>query len=223
MLSVRLLTLVGGGLILLGILKGGLALMLAWLGLNLLSVAVAQSCGAHRVFGKRSDGTLPWWSRVIHLPFFCYVGLVWHALRLFGREPPYNQVTSDLVVGRRLLSREFTGEFANYVDLTAEFAEPLALRQQAGYFCYPILDAAAPTPESLKAALSRLRPGRTYVHCAQGHGRAGLFAAALLLDRGEAGTVEEALRLLKTARPGIRPSGPHRKCIAAFAAQLSDH
>jgi hypothetical protein len=52
-----------------------------------------------------------------------------------------------MTIGRRLLAQECGGGFANYVDLTAEFSEPSAIRKAPGYFSFPILDGAAPRPE----------------------------------------------------------------------------
>ena len=118
---------------------------------------------------------------------------------------------------RDLPSYQRAGEFDNYVDLTAEFAEPAAIRKSPAYRSFPILDGAAPSPEALRAAVAGLRPGRTFVHCAQGHGRTGLFALAVLLSSGVARSVEDGLRLLRTARPGIRLSRDQRRCIEVYA------
>jgi protein-tyrosine phosphatase len=106
-----------------------------------------------------------------------------------------------------LLPSEVPAGFDNYVDLTAEFAEPSSIRRSSAYVCFPILDGAAPAPQALRKAVGNLRPGRTFVHCGQGYGRTGLFAAAVLLTSGAAGTMEEALQMLVAARPGIRLNG----------------
>ncbi|MCX5660599.1 MAG: hypothetical protein NTW19_12885 [Planctomycetota bacterium] len=127
-------------------------------------------------------------------------------------------MSSQLVVGRRLLAREDPGEFANYIDLTAEFQEPRAFRKRPGYGAFPILDASAPSPERLHTAVSHLRPGTTFIHCAQGHGRTGLFALAVLLKSGDARTVDEGLSMLASARPAIRLNPEQMDCIRAYAA-----
>jgi len=127
------------------------------------------------------------------LPLLLYASAVWHIARLFSRESAHHMVTNDLVVGRRLLPGELDGEFANYVDLTAEFAEPLAIRRSAAYLCFPILDGAAPEPSALREVVSRLRPGKTFIHCAQGHGRTGFFALGVMLKSGVTRTVSECV------------------------------
>lgn len=160
---------------------------------------------------------MPLWSRVLFLPYFVLSSAVWHAARIFSREPACNLVWEDLVVGRRLLPREVPDEFVNYVDLTAELEDPAAIRRSPGYLAFPILDASAPDPERLREAVRSLRPGATFIHCAQGHGRTGLFAVALLLSRGGVQTAEEGLALVQSARPGIRFSPEQRRCLEGFA------
>jgi protein-tyrosine phosphatase len=107
------------------------------------------------------------------------------------------------------------------VDLTAEFAEPLAVRLSPSYRSFPILDGSAPSPESLRAAVAGLREGRTFVHCAQGHGRTGLFALAVLLHQRVVPSVEDGLRMLTAARPGIRLNVEQRACIEKYADDLA--
>ena len=151
------------------------------------------------------------------LPMLGYTTLVWHLIRLFSREPARNAVSDQLVIGRRLLTFELEGEFDNFVDLTAEFSEPFAIRRSPSYRSFPILDGGAPTPEALRAAVANLRPGRTFIHCAQGHGRTALFALAVLLSSGTARSVEHGLQMLRSVRPRIRLSSEQYRCIQKYA------
>lgn len=212
-----LLTLLALILIAWGLLRGGCFLLAAWLGADLVVMGFAHWRGLHRILGKRPDGTFPAWSWIAFWPLLAYTLLVWHLLRLFSREPASHAITADLVIGRRLLPSEVPGRFDNYVDLTAEFSEPVPIRSSPGYRCFPILDGAAPTPEALRRAVRSLRAGRTFVHCAQGHGRSGLFTLAMLLDEGTARTIAEGLSLLAAVRPGVRLSRDQLKCIQRFA------
>src|SRR5262245_9464350 len=213
----HLLTLLGIVLIVLGLVERGWFLGAVWLGCDFLVVGIAHGRGSHRVFGKRADGTLPLWSWLVFLPLLIYTTVVWHFIRLFSREPARNTITEQLIVGRRLLAFELEGDFDNFVDLTAEFSEPSSIRCSPSYRSFPILDGGAPTPEALRAAVASLRPGRTFIHCAQGHGRTGLFALAVLLSSGVARSVEDGLRMLSAARPGIQLSREQHKCIQSYA------
>ena len=217
----HLLTLLGVVLIAIGIFEGGWLLLAVWLGCDFLTLGIAHARGVHRIFGKRPDGSLPVWSWLLFLPLLLYTSAIWHISRLVGREPAHNVVTNDLVVGRRLLPGELDGEFSNYVDLTAEFAEPASIRQSAAYLSFPILDGSAPDPSTLHKAVRRLRPGKTFIDCAQGHGRTGLFALAVMLMSGAARTVNDGLEKLRSVRPGISLTPVQRRCIEKFAAKLS--
>jgi hypothetical protein len=209
-------------LFILGVFYGGiLAALLFWSGANFFLVGVAHARKAHGIFGKRADGSLPWWSWVIFLPLHLLNTFVWHLFRALATEPASNPVSERLTVGRRLLPHENPGGFDNYIDLTAEFSEPRILRETRGYVAFPILDASAPSLEHLKAAVDRLRLGRTFIHCAQGHGRTGLFALAYLLSTGSARTVEEGMSLLTKARPAIRLNRAQMTCVQMFARRLS--
>ena len=212
----HLLILVGCVLVAYGLMERGWFLVWTWLGCDFVVVGVAHLRGAHQVFGKRPDGTLPLWSRLVFLPFLIYTNLVWHLLFLLSREPAQNKVTENLFVGRRLLASEHADDFDNFVDLTAEFTEPRSIRCTASYRSFPILDGGAPTQEALRVAVASLRPGRTFVHCAQGHGRAALFALALLLSSGNCRSVEDGIRMLSAVR-AVRLTREQRRCIQAFA------
>jgi hypothetical protein len=215
------LTFVGIALMIMGAQVGVFGAFLVWLGFNFLLLGGGHFRKVHSLFGKRSDGTLPLWSWIIFLPLFLFGIFVWHLARAFSSEPAVNRISSQLVIGRRLLSGERPEEFANYIDLTAEFQEPRELREAPGYVAFPILDASAPSPEDLRAAITRLNPGSTFIHCAQGHGRTGLFALAVLLSSGAVRSVEEGLSLLASVRPAIRLSPTQTDCIRAYAAQVA--
>ena len=211
------LVLLGCTLIFIGTVRQDWLLFTAWLGGDFLALGIAHSIGSHRVLGKQPDGRISRWGWFLFLPLLVFKTVLWHIGRLVRRDPALNLVTDDLVVGRRLLRSEVADEFENYVDLTAEFSEPGSIRLFSGYFCFPILDHGAPAPDPLHAAVGRLKAGRTFVHCAHGYGRTGLFALAVLLTRGAAGSVEDGLRILQLARPGIRLNRHQLNCIKQYA------
>jgi hypothetical protein len=219
MSSRHLLLVLGCLLVGLGAIEGNWRWLAVWAGTGLVALGVAHLRGSPGVFGKRPDGTLPFWSWVVFLPLLAYVLLVWHLMRVLLRDAAWQSIDEHLTVGRRLLPSELDATFDNYVDLTAEFAEPAAVRRSAAYRCFPILDGAAPRREALRAAVESLRPGRTFVHCAQGCGRTGLFALAILLHSGAVSSVEEGLRKLRAVRPCIRLSFDQQQCIQQYAQQ----
>lgn len=201
---------------------GGRGFSLLWLAIDFLIIGGAYCAKWHGVFGKRRDGTLPLWSWILFLPYHALNILLWTLARLISREPAFNKVGDQLVVSRRLLGHELAGPYANYVDLTAEFQEPRAARMLEGYLGVPTLDASAPSLATLHNAIQSLKPGLTLVHCAQGHGRTGLFALVLLLAKGGINSVSEGLALLQSARPAIRLNARQLQCAHEFERKLRD-
>lgn len=213
----HVLILLGLVLVAMGFIRGGWFLPLIWLGADFTALGVAHCRGFHGLFGKRPDGSLPAWSWLLFLPLLLFSHVTWFLLSFLTREPSQNSITPNLVVGRRLLPGELQGPFVNYIDLTAEFAEPAAIRRQPAYRNFPVLDGSAPDAKALLQYIRTLPPGRTYVHCAQGHGRAALFALALLIESGAVRTVAEGLQTLKSARPGINFKPSQRRCVEEIA------
>lgn len=213
-----LLPLLGIALVACAAFKGGWMWLIAWLGVDFFALGVAHIRGANSLFGKRRDGGLPLWSWIVFLPLHLFTLAIWHTIRLISREPACNVVDESLVIGRRLLPSELPGEFENYVDLAAEFAEPGKIRQSPGYVSFPMLDGSAATPDALQADVGRLRPGRTYIHCAQGHGRTATFAMTLLVATGKAANAAEALERLRAVRPGLRVNWHQRAIVEAATA-----
>jgi diacylglycerol kinase (ATP) len=212
-----LLPLLGLLLVIAGTVERGWAWLAVWLGCDLLALAYAHAKGVHRIFGKRPDGTLPLWAWLVFFPVLGYTLIVWHLHRIFCRKPPSSVITEQLVVGRRLLAPELDGAFDNCVDLTAELTEPSAIRRLPAYRSFPILNDAAPSPEALRIAIQSLKPGRTFVHCGRGYHRSALFALAMLLTSGVAHSVQDGLRMLTAARPGMRLKRSQYKCIQRYA------
>ena len=207
-------------LIALGFVQGGWYWLAFWPGSNFLAYGIAHACGWHGIFGKRQDGTLPIWSWVVFFPLLTYTWAVWHLARVLFSEPAYNTVADDLVIGRRLRSAEINLEFQNFIDLTAEFMEPHRIRQCSGYRSFSVLDGSAPTTARLQEFLLTLPPGRTFIHCAQGHGRTGLVAIAWMLQAGMVESVEAGLRKLKAVRPAVNLSKSQLRCVHEFQALL---
>jgi hypothetical protein len=195
--------LVGVALIYLGFSSRGFAFIAVWLGVNFLLTAVAYASKSARIYGKNTSGRFALWAQLLYLPFFLYTLIIWHIVQRLINEHAYDWITESIIIGRRLVHPEYPVGVVNYVDLTAEFSEPKALIGRLNYISLPILDGGVPDKKALLTAMDKLLAGVTYIHCAQGHGRSGLFAALLLLKQGQVSTIEEALILLKNKRPKL--------------------
>ncbi|WP_449071905.1 phosphatase domain-containing protein [Prosthecobacter sp.] len=199
---------------------GGWTWALVWLGLDMLLLGIAYMRGDTGIFGKRPDGTLAPSRVLIFLPYLLFTLAVWHLCRLLP-EPAVQRINDKLIIGRRLLPGELPAGIHVILDLTSEFAEPAAVRKAARYVSLPTLDATAPTPEALMAAIRSLQPQEhVFIHCAQGHGRTAMAAIALLMHRGETSNVADGLRLLKAIRPGVSLSPGQWQCLEKCADAL---
>ena len=81
----------------------------------------------------------------------------------------------------------------------------------------------ARTADELNACIDALPETGVYIHCAQGHGRTGFFACALLLRRGLAATAAEAEARVVAARPGVKLRQAQRAFLMSLAPETADH
>ena len=201
----------------------GWMLLLFWPAISFSAVAAGYFYFGPRIYGKSSNGRLALINQVLLLPFLLMLWAVWYAVRLFRREHAYNQITDKVFIGRRLLSFELPSFIDHVIDLTCEFNEPRSLRDSS-YRSFPILDGFAPSTTELSTWAECVADlsGNIYIHCAEGHGRSGLFAAVLLLYAGDVHTVDEAVQLIQSKRPRVRLGGTQLKSLHSFANSIGE-
>lgn len=206
MRNALLLLLIGAGQTTLAALYPRAAWLLAWSGLSFCAVAMAYALQRPRVFGKRVDGTMALGPCVLLLPYLLLTWLLWYCQTRFSREAVCSEIALGLWIGRRAGAKELPPGVTLIVDLTSEFSETQAVRASRAYLCLPTLDNAVPEPEAFGNAVREIAAceGVVYIHCALGHGRSALMAAAVLMACGVAASPEEALAQMKTARPRVR-------------------
>ncbi len=159
------------------------------------------------------------------LPYLFLCWLVWGITRIVSREDCSNEIVPGLHVGRRPLAHEVPGEVTLVVDLTAEFPEIKEVMKGREYLVIPTLDGTPPHTVAFSEAAAYVSAWKSpvYIHCAEGHGRAATFAAAVLLTRGLAGNVENALEILKKARPAVRLKPRQRKLLQSYWERNQGH
>ena len=189
--------------------------LVGWAGVSCLLVGAAYAGLGPRVFGKGPDGRLAWWSRLLLWPFLTAYGLLWHGVRIIGREPACHQVASGVWLGRRPLRGDLPVDVTRVVDLCVEFPSLPSPGGERRYFALPTLDAGLSDVSAFRRLVTQVAAdeGPVYVHCASGHGRGAMFAAALLIARGQASSVEEAEAAIRAIRPGVRLSAGQREFV----------
>lgn len=206
-------------------LRGGWRLLLCWSALSFGIVSIAYLTDNARWFGKRRDGSRSRLAMVVLLPYLMYVQCVWLLQIAISREPALSYVNNSLAVSRRLLAREFPDNVERVCDLTCEFVDPISLRSKPGYCCHPILDAGACSAGELIDLARGLPPSddnALLIHCANGHGRTGMFAAIWLLTHGIVTNPDDAIKMLKDARPGIGLRSRQRRLVVEASMKLQN-
>jgi protein-tyrosine phosphatase len=190
---------------------------LAWPALSFALVGLAYLLGRGEIFGKRETGRVPAWSLLLHAPYLVLTRGIWILQQALGREDPANEVAPGVWVGRRPSPSDLPPECGLVVDLTCEFPVHAGVARQVDYLGLPTLDGTAPSEASLRRVAELASDTRVVLfNCAAGHGRSATAAAALLLTRGTASSVEEAVGLMKAARPGIGLNRAQRAALRPF-------
>ena len=83
-----------------------------------------------------------------------------------------------------------------------------------------MLDLVAPGPEALREAVRDIddarRHGRVLVCCALGYSRSATALAAWLVASGRARDADDAMRIVRAARPQIVFADEHRRGLAGI-------
>ena len=108
-------------------------------------------------------------------------------------------------------------------DLTCEFPEPPQIRTKVFYRCLPTLDARSPTVAVLRQVAREVlnAGGGVYIHCANGHGRTGTLAGAVLLVGGKVRTSREAIDYLQGCRPKLLLNSTQRSALMELEATIA--
>lgn len=191
---------------------------IAWIGLSFVLAGLAYGWLGPKVFGKREDGTLSPWAIAMLLPFYLLTWGLWHIQRVLTREPCCNEIVPNLWLGRRPLADEIPSQVTLVVDLTSEFSVARQVTQNRTYFSLPTLDTSVPDVGAFQTAARSAADwnGGVYVHCALGHGRSATLMAAILIQKGLAVDVSDALDLIKKSRKHISISPSQLELLHLF-------
>ena len=128
-----------------------------------------------------------------------------------SHEDPFNKITDGLYLGgwpadESLLPPPGKNGVA-VCDVTCEL--PRRVMSIGAYTTVPVWDSHAPSPAAIESAVNwvveKLDGGyAVLVHCAHGHGRSAVITGGVLRALGEASTVEDAVELMRKARPLVK-------------------
>jgi protein-tyrosine phosphatase/membrane-associated phospholipid phosphatase len=187
-----------------------------------LAVVTAAYLGLGPGIYRKTAGRLPPSTRFVLAPVLLGQHLSLWYYRRRGRA--WDEVAPGVLIGRQLSDAEAAAALRQGVtavlDLTAEFSEAAPFLT-ARYRHLPVLDLTAPTPDQLHDAVAfiaeQAATGTVYVHCKAGYSRSAAAVGAYLLASGQADRVEEAVALLRRARPSIIIRDEVMQALSAFA------
>ncbi|TXG79599.1 MAG: phosphatase PAP2 family protein [Rhodocyclaceae bacterium] len=197
---------------------GGWGLWLLWPALSLALVASCDAFFGCAGFQKSPHGRLSHAAMWLFAPYL--VG-AWVNSRAWTRAHPDADPVADGVWLGRLPSRRDLagGRHAAVVDVCAELPVD---RHRCAYRSVPMLDLVVPDPAQLASAASAIEAmrasGPVLVCCALGYSRSAAAIAAWLMQTGRASGHEDAITMIRRARPHVVLAPAHQDVLAQFAA-----
>jgi len=188
--------------IIMAIIIGKNAVWLLWLALPLVITALNYGFIGARGFQKQQNGRFTFVVRLLLLP---YQLIMWVNSRLWTyRDDKFNLIINNLYLGR-IPERNtlINNHFNTIIDLCAELPLPL---HNENYTLIPVLDMTTPSLEDCKKGVDAIDrgladDGKVLVCCALGYSRSAVIVLAWLLSNRIAEQLDDAITILKKARP----------------------
>jgi protein-tyrosine phosphatase len=203
--------------------------LLLWPAVSFLAIGGAYACGAHQFWGKRDTGEISALRALALGPYWLLNWLLWHAQRQLTGKHACDLIVEgmdgrgDVWLGRWPYLGELPPGTSLPVDYTAEWPVRRGVIGDRTYCALPLLDGGVPGDASrfLEVVDKVARhDGIAYIHCASGHGRSALVAAAVLLARGLASSADVAVEMIRLRRPKIRLNRDQRAFLVQIAGTL---
>ena len=202
------------------------SVLLFWPGLA-LGIVASGYFGVGPIIFRKREGKLPPSASFVLGP--CLIGQYLSLLYYRRQSRSWDEITPCVWIGGKLGRREaksaLRARVTSVLDLSAEFSETTLFRA----VCYrniPILDLTAPTQEQLREMgnfiAEQCKTGIVYVHCKIGYSRSASAVAAYLIMSGNASDAEEALAIIRRARPSIVIRPEVISALSEFEFHLQD-
>ncbi|RZM85443.1 hypothetical protein C3B51_00455 [Pseudoalteromonas rubra] len=186
-----------------------------WLSASVGCVYVAYALDRPGLFRKRTTGQVPFYIKVLLMPYFMGAQLYNAWQRYQDSVPPVQEVKENLFLACRLFPSDIpmlqSRQVEAILDVTAEFDGLNWSAEEQGlyYQNIPILDHQTPSEAQLRQALSWLSVmhqlnKKVVVHCALGRGRSVFVVAAYLMAKDPSLSVDDAMQFINNKRQTAR-------------------
>jgi protein-tyrosine phosphatase len=191
--------------------------ILLWPATALLMVAAGYAGLGVSIFQKNIHGELSLSARWFLLP---YLAGAWLSKSWFCRRIALSNVIYDGVALGSFPHKNVAQ--AAVLDLTAEFHK--CNRDAKCWQAHPLMDLVVPEIQDIRQAVMALRQlrqshGTVLVCCALGLSRSAMVVAAWLLSEGYAGSVSQAVALIKARRPHVVLTPSHLNALETFSKE----
>lgn len=199
--------------------RGGFWLWWLWPAVSCILTAAAYARFGAAVWQKQHNGRFSLAAGLLLWPH--RIVMEWNRRFWLHRRP----VSSEVLPGSiHIGSIADAGRFSAVLDVCAELP---AKYVPASYVCVPMLDMVAPDEADLRRAAEQLQQflqqgqGPVLVCCALGYGRSVAVVLVWLLRYGKTADIEEAVAIVRSARPGmILP--PQTRTVVLAAAKVEE-
>eukprot|EP00698_Gefionella_okellyi_P005300 TRINITY_DN14821_c0_g1_i1.p1 TRINITY_DN14821_c0_g1~~TRINITY_DN14821_c0_g1_i1.p1 ORF type:complete len:271 (+),score=11.50 TRINITY_DN14821_c0_g1_i1:77-814(+) len=209
-----------------------LSIIFFHLSANFFMATIGMFLHTPRMFGKRKDGSLPWWAFLLWWP---WILLAWlsarHTQGRMMKYPLLSAVHDRIYVGGYLgfhpLPVDLLDRDIAVIDVTCELPRSSALwHSRVSYLNIGTWDGTPPTVQNLRDALAwslpQYKAGKSlFIHCAFGIGRSATVACAVLVALGVCGTWEEAFEYMKKQRGVIKLNAGYKGALVKWTKSLS--
>lgn len=199
---------------------GGQGWWLLWPALAFLCVAAGYSGAGTSVFQKDKNGQISPSAAVLLLPYrlLALISYYWYA----------HQCRHTSVVNEHIALGGYPVaplSAAAVLDMTGEFPRS-RYAESLAYHCQPQLDLFPLTEEEIESAVCHLtrlaQSGQVYVHCKLGYTRSSTVVVAWLMRQGMAEGLQQALAIVRQARPQIVLREPTLAALTRWAVRYGN-
>ena len=180
---------------------GGLGWMLLWPSLCLLMIGLGYAGLGVDVFQKNRRGKMSPSAKILLAPY--QLGSRFSFMHFRRKSALTDEITPGVYLGSFPCQKTVVDAV---LDMTSDWPRSRYTKSNE-YIACPRLDLVAPSVEELEESVNALihlaEKGSVLVHCALGLSRSAIVVVAWLLKREIAGNTDDAIEMVRSARPNV--------------------